>query len=351
MGRFGNQGDHFLGALGFAHGLNRTLVLPPWVEYRYGQSKSIQVPFDTYFKVEPLKVYHKVITMEVFMKTIAPIEWPKDQRISFCYMSRGDSGNCNAKDGNPFGPFWDTFNIDFVGSEFYGPLHYDTYHQDIAKKWQLSYPPAKWPVLAFSGAPASFPVQLENRELHKYLQWSDHIENLANNFIKRNLPQGAFIGIHLRNGVDWGRACKHIPDSPNLFAAPQCLGYRNERGKATMDMCMPSKETIIRQLKRIIKSYNNAPNKGPIRAIFVASDSSHMIEDLNLGLQRMKVKAYKYDNPTPHVDLAILAKSNHFVGNCISSYSAFVKRERDAKGFASSFWAYPIEKSSTHDEL
>lgn len=228
----------------------------------------------------------------------------------------------------------------------------------MAKQWQDKYPPENWPILAFTGAPASFPVQQENRGLHKYLEWSEVILNKADTFIKNVLPKGAFVGIHMRNGMDWVRACKHIPHSPNLFAAAQCLGYQNEKGKATMDMCMPTKETIIRQLKRVIKNYNNAPNNkaNPIRSVFVASDSNHMIVDLTDGLKRMKVSVFKYEKDDPHVDLAILGRANHFVGNCISSFSAFVKRERDAKGFTSSFWAFPIEKSSSyninaHDEL
>lgn len=63
----------------------------------------------------------------------------------------GSENSCKAKEGNPFGPFWDTFNIDFVDSEFYGPLHYDTYNPEMAKQWHNKYPAASWPVLAFTG--------------------------------------------------------------------------------------------------------------------------------------------------------------------------------------------------------
>lgn len=177
------------------------------------------------------------------------------------------------------------------------------------------------------------------------MEWSESVSTKAENFIKTVLPKGAFVGIHLRNGIDWVRACEHIPQSPNLFAAPQCLGYRNEKGTATKDMCMPSKETIIRQLKRVIKTYNGEKT---IRSVFVASDSNHMLNDLSEGLKRMKVPVFKYNgvnSKDPHVDLAILGRANHFIGNCISSYSAFVKRERDVNGFPSSFWAFPPEKS------
>ena len=39
-----------------------------------------RVPFDKWFKVSPLEVYHRVITMEKFMTNIAPSIWPKGTR-------------------------------------------------------------------------------------------------------------------------------------------------------------------------------------------------------------------------------------------------------------------------------
>lgn len=60
-------------------------------------------------------------------------------------MARGNNESCNAKEGNPFGPFWDTFAIDFVHSEFYGPFHYDIHHSDMSSKWKEKYSAEKWP--------------------------------------------------------------------------------------------------------------------------------------------------------------------------------------------------------------
>lgn len=359
MGRFGNQVDQFLGSLDFAHALNRTLVLPPWVEYRFGEPKSVQVPFKTYFKVEELNKYHKVIAMEDFMENVAEVEWPKHKRVSFCYVSRGEN-NCNAKEGNPFGPFWDTFNVDFVDSEFYSPLHYDTSNPNMMKEWQFRYPANKWPVLAFTGAPASFPVQEHNRHLQNYLKWSTVIEEAADEFIAKKMPNGAFVGIHLRNGIDWVRACSHIKQSPYLFAAAQCLGYHkgsnSNAAVATEDMCLPSKESIVRQLKRTVRKYNQRGKEYVINAVFVASDGNHLLDELSDALQKMSIEVLRYTQDDtrvdkPHIDLAVLGRSNHFIGNCISSFSAFVKRERDSNGFPSTFWAFPTERNNLRNEL
>lgn len=341
MGRFGNQADHFLGVLGFAKALNRTLVLPPWVEYRTGETRSVQVPFDTYFNVSQVQSCHRALLMEDFMEKVAPKIWPPEKRISFCYEARvGSNGNgsCNAKQGNPFGPFWDTYNIDFVKSEFFKPLHYyDVYYTRTRQlQWQQYYQAETWPVLAFTGAPASFPVQLVNKPLQKCLNWNDDILNRAKTFIKEVLPRGAFVGIHLRNGIDWERACEHIPSAPDLFAAPQCLGYQNERGKATLSMCLPSFNVIITQLKRVIR------NGKDIKSVFVASDNDYMLDRLGDALARKEISVFRQALPvSAHLDLAILGRSNYFIGNCISSFTAFVAREREVKGYPTFFWGYP----------
>lgn len=356
VGRFGNQADHFLGALHFAKRLNRTLILPPWIEYRQGELKSIQVPFDRYFQVEPIQNYHRAITMHDFMNELADVVWPADVRVSFCYMARksltgSKELDCHAKEGNPFGPFWDEFQIGFVASEFFGPLHYATTQKpEITDKWEEKYPADAWPVLAFTGAPATFPVQQAHKHLQKYLVWTDEMQSKATNWVKSTLPKGGYMGIHLRNGIDWKRACEHINESPNLFSAAQCVGYRNEHGPATKQMCEPSKELIIKKIKREIRTYHGKHPNDPIKSIFVASDNDHMLNELNEALKRLKITAYRTGAKDPHLDLMILEKSNLFIGNCISSFSAFIVRSRQHRGFPSTFWAFDKDQPDTMNE-
>ncbi|XP_041368791.1 GDP-fucose protein O-fucosyltransferase 1-like [Gigantopelta aegis] len=343
MGRFGNQADQFLGALAFAKTLNRTLILPPWVEYRPAYRTSVQVPFDTYFKVASLREYHRVITMETFMKHLAPTVWPPEERFSFCPVARSHSpktNDCNAKYGNPFGPFWDTFGIDFVKSEIFGPLPYDGQGIHLKKKWDERFPPEKFPVLSFTAPPSSFPVQKIHVGLQKYVKWSNEYEQKAKDFIKTTIVERPYIGIHLRNGIDFKRACDHISDAPRMFASAQCLGYSGEKGKLTKDICFPSDDIVIRNVKKEVKRIK-------AKVVFVASDNRYLIKEFSAAMKKVKFVKQPSD-ASPHLDLALLGKADHFIGNCISTFSAFVKRERDANNLSTSFFAFEPKK---HDEL
>lgn len=102
---------------------------------------------------------------------------------------------------------------------------------------------------------------------------------------------------------------------------------------------------FCRQVKRALKKHEN------IQYVFVASDSNHMVEVLNKGLHRAEVTVVRLQSSNPHLDLAILGQANYFIGNCVSSYSAFVKRERDVRGLPSEFWSFPHRRKSKHEEL
>ena len=142
--------------------------------------------------------------MDDFMKHVAPKVWPKGKRTVLCFSFRGDDKSCQAKEGNPFGPYWDRFGIDFDRSEIFKPLSYDLTYGDHKIEWKKKFTHMQYPVLAFTGTPASFPILEKDVYLQKYLKWSDEVDKKANKFLKKFVPKDEkLLAIHIRNGVDF----------------------------------------------------------------------------------------------------------------------------------------------------
>ncbi|ESO88280.1 hypothetical protein LOTGIDRAFT_219361 [Lottia gigantea] len=331
MGRFGNQAEHFLGSLGFAKSINRTLVLPPWRTYR-------NEPFNSFFKVEPIKQYHRVILAEDFMKHLAPRHWPEGKREGWCYKSShmDPSYACDMKKGNPFYQFWDGLSVDFDSD-----VYFNTSYED-AETWKRKYPADKYPVMAFKGSPARFPVLEKHVHLQQYLQWAEEIETETNVLIQSYFSDKKFIGLHLRNGIDWLKACAHIKGLKSFMSSYQCYGFNNDR-EIHENVCYPTEDTILSHVREIVIEKN-------IFIVYISTDSNSMVEEIREHLKDLSVKVHDHEGRMPQLNLAVLQKSTHFIGSCCSSFSAFVSRHRKVHNLPSTFWGYH-DSSPSHSEL
>ena len=351
MGRFGNQAgkynnnkkyfclrnkndykktksflEHFLGSMSFAKNINRTLVVPPFITYK-------NIPFKEWFKLEKLNEFHRSISAEDFMKLIAPDYWPIGKRYGFCWLPASSPQQvCEMKNGNPSTSFWNELGVE----KFDDNIVYDISFYDYPK-WAEKFPAEKYPVIALKGAPATFPMFKEDRKNQKFLEWSDQMNENVQDYINKTFGLNKFIGIHLRNGPDWENACAQLDkyEFDYYMASPQCLENRGQ--KVTRNICLPSKKRILQDLENVLATYNNE-----IKHIYVATDKSPMINEIKSHFkEKIKDLVVVHQDPwLPVIDLAVLAQSEHFIGNCVSSFTSFVKRERDILNRPSSFWAF-----------
>lgn len=66
------------------------------------------------------------------------------------------------------------------------------------------------------------------------------------------------------------------------MASPQCLGYSRYR-TVTRDLCFPPKQDILNRTEEAVMKYG-------AKAVFVATDSDPMLEELKFRLRGLNVR-------------------------------------------------------------
>lgn len=56
----------------------------PWLERRLC-CVQVHIPYRDFFQLEALSAYHRVVSLEDFMETLAPEHWPPGQRKAYCF--------------------------------------------------------------------------------------------------------------------------------------------------------------------------------------------------------------------------------------------------------------------------
>ncbi|XP_022082828.1 GDP-fucose protein O-fucosyltransferase 1-like [Acanthaster planci] len=333
MGNFGNQIEQYLGAIALAKVVNRTLILPPFYHV-YHRARQLQnVPFTDLFQLGALRQFHRVIPVHDFLTILAPEHWPAGQRRGYAYPFGGECSLTQSKyfykDLNPPVVFDDCvpcklrFDVNFSADE--------RAKGAIKNLWSNSFSPQSHPVLAFNGPIGIFPMIAGNRYLQKYLRWADTAYfAVAQVYISETFGKDIWVAIHLRNGEDWVKACKtDLSTLAYMMASPQC--HEKKIGAVTKDLCLPS---IPHMLELTLQVFQDVKAKH----LFIATDKHPHLQEFRMLLHPLGVSVHHLNPDIPQVDLMILGQADFFIGTCTSSFTSFVKRERDANGKPSIFW-------------
>lgn len=346
MGRLGNQVSHLLGAMETARASGRTLVLPPFIDYRAG--KPYYIPFEQIYSVAAVNEYVPAVTLSEFLSM--PHAWPKQERRLYC-SRRFDNVGCPSLQGSPQKNFWADHNINFVDSvavEGLSPATNAGLGADLSA--------VDHPVVALRGTPGAFPTQQRNWPLQRFLVWSDDVRIDGERFLDGNIER-PLLALHLRNGSDWQRACGETGVGlSEFFASAQC-GLSMTPGavnpdslagsqpgsmqpptekplddKITAGICLPGPDEVIRAITMAQKRF------GPFRTLFIGTDHNDHHEAIQQAVGdgvRLVLGA------SPTRDLYVFAQADLLVANCASSFSAIAVRDRKVHGRPTVFFGFP----------
>lgn len=354
MGRFGNQAEQLLGSLLFAKSLNRTLVLPPFIHYDRNHNP-IFINFQDVLQIEHITKYHQVVLLDEFiLAEHVKVTWPPGKRQFFCHSPRltvsgRSQSQCNALDGQPFKAFWQHYGVAEDLSLFYAPL---TISHTVADDWIRKYPPDSYPVITLVGAPSPFPAPEPAINIAKHMKLSTKVRHAAETFLeKNNIKKNSYVSIHLRHGRDWQKACnilKQYNDYTQFFSSAQCTGYPSKlearKQVINFETCLPLQSHIVNRVAEVIERHNsNLKNhETRISTLHIATDlrDDKFVAKVKAKMPEVRVfqlsdNYYDIDSSSNKeividylVDAYLMYDSRVFIGNCISSFSAFVARMR-----------------------
>eukprot|EP00051_Salpingoeca_urceolata_P011375 m.140810 g.140810 ORF g.140810 m.140810 type:complete len:663 (-) comp17095_c0_seq1:178-2166(-) len=340
MGRFGNQVDQLLGTLALAKALNRTLVLPPFVDY---SPLPTFTPFDAVFDVAhvlasgfsvvPLQQAAAVLAARSAAATVYCEHgfqggWQQGQRAHRLPLE-----TCRqALAGVPQQAFWNHHNISFADAAFHPGIFGPTI--SVAAEWATALPVCDHPVVFLGRAPAMYPLPRELEPLQQVLRWHQRLTVRAAELMQGNGPPS--IAVHVRGGSDWACVCHRSVGQREIMATPQC---HLPTGRVQLDTCLPSPAATARAVAAHLTKASASHNKH----VYIGTDCPSCASGLRHHLEKtikgvvVTVGTPLIDGDAAFLDLIAFESALSFVGNCASSFSAFARRARAILGKPTSF--------------